>query len=115
MRDDAGVSLIEMVVAVLILSIAVVGLFRVFDANLRNSAGQRDRALALIVAQNRAESIALGLRDLPAVERLADRDWTVETRALTTSGGFSEVSIRVSPASGGPAALLTTYASDIAR
>jgi len=106
---DGGVSMIEMVVAVLVLSIAVVGLFRVFDASLAGSAGQRDRALAMIVAQNRAESIALGLRDPGPDVVLAGRDWTVETRSTATAGGFAQITIRVAPSEGGAGIVLTTY------
>ena len=109
MRRDAGFSLLEMAVAVLILSIAVVGLCRTFDANLRASDAQRDRVLALMVAQNRAESIALGLNDLPPTERYAARDWIVETETTPTQGGFLEISIRVLPSDGGAGARLSTY------
>ena len=112
MRRDAGFSLIEMVVAVLILSIAVVGLFRVYDTNLSNAAGLRDRALALIAAQNQAETIALGMASQPDTVRLAGQDWVIETRSQTTQGGFAEVTIRVTSAAGGPGAVLTTYGTE---
>jgi general secretion pathway protein I len=112
MRRDAGVSLIEMVVAVLILSIAVVALFRVYDESVRSSAGHRDRALALILAQNRAEEIALGQRNLPEKVRLAGRDWLVTTKTVATLGGFAEINIRVTPSEGGAGMVLVTYAAD---
>ena len=111
-RQNAGFSLIEIVVAVLVLSVAVIGLFRVFDTNTQNAAGQRDRALAMIVAQNRAQSIALGVRDLPASVRLGRKDWVVQTSSKATLGGFVEIDIHVSPSSGGSGVLLTTYARD---
>lgn len=111
MRRDAGLSLIELAVAVLVLSIAVVGLFRVFDAALFNAASQRDRVLALMVAQNRAEEIALGFREGPSELRLAGRDWTIESQSRATQGGFVEVTLLVTPVDGGAGAMLTTYAS----
>jgi general secretion pathway protein I len=109
MRRDAGISLVELIVAVLVLSIAVIGLFRVFDATARNTAGLRDRALALIVAENRAAELQLGQTDLPDQLPLAGALWQVSIRQTTTSGGFAETHITVTPAQGGPAAHLITY------
>ena len=111
---DAGLSLVELMVAVLILSIAVVGLMRSLDRGARLAAETRDRALAGIVARNRAELLALdgaGVA-LPGRVRLAGREWRVEEARRATAGGFVEVTIRTAPADGaGPGVSLVTYAA----
>ena len=107
-RSDRGISLIEMVVAVLVLSIAVVGLFRVMDQATRTTAANRDRQLAGIVARNMAASLRLGA-ELPEQTRLGGQIWSVTHQAESTSGGSEAVTIRVAPTGGGPAAVLTTY------
>ena len=111
---DAGLSLVELMVAVLILSIAVVGLMRSLERGARLAAETRDRALAGIVARNRAELLALdgaGVA-LPDRVRLAGREWRVEEARRVTAGGFVEVTIRTAPADGaGPGVSLVTYAA----
>lgn len=108
---DAGVSLIELLVAVLVLSIAVVGLFRVFGAGAEAAGSESERLLAGIVARNRAEEIALGLTDLPGRVGMAGRDWIIESATERTSGGFQEIALTVRPADGGAGATLVTYSS----
>ena len=107
-RDD-GLSLVELLVALLVLSIAVIGLFRVMNQATLAGAADRDRSLARIVAQNRAAELALGLDDLPAQEMLAGRAWEVSVTQAATGGGFSETTVAVRPAGGGSGAQLLTY------
>lgn len=107
---DAGVSLIELLVAVLVLSIAVVGLFRVFGAGASAAGSEVERHLASIIARNRAEEVALGLQDLPETVSMAGREWAVETETQVTSGGFDAVQLTVRPSAGGPAVRIVTYA-----
>ncbi len=103
-----GVSLVELVVAVLILSIAVIGLFRVFDQAAASVASNRDRQIAGLVARNVAEGIRLGI-EIPVRTRFGGQEWQIEAAPRRTSGGFDELIIRVAPAAGGPGAVLTTY------
>lgn len=107
---DAGLSLVELIVAVAILSIATVGLFRVIDQASRATAGNRDRMLAALVARNRAEEIELGATGLSDAVTLAGRRWRVTTEAKATEGGFAEIVIRVVPDEGGAGATLVAYA-----
>lgn len=106
-----GFSLVELMVAVLVLSIAVVGLFRVFGSSAGQSGTEASRQLALIVAQNRAEEIALGIPALPDRVELAGRDWIVTEERSMTSGGFERIELAVSPAGGGSSIRLVTFAS----
>lgn len=107
--EEAGVSLLELLVAVALLSIAVVGLFRVFDAGVSGAAGDRDRLLSGLIARNRAEELALGMRGLPGRVTLTGRQWLIETDTRRTSGGFDEVVLIVRPAEGGAGSRLVTY------
>ena len=106
---DAGLSLVELMVAVVILSIAVIGLFHVFDQAALAAGSDRDRLLAGLIARNRAEELQLGLPDLPAAVRLAGRDWDISTRAESTVGGFEQIEITVRPRPASAGARLVTY------
>ena len=108
-RGQDGVSLVEMVVAVLILSIAVVGLFRVFDQASLSIGANRERLVAGMITRNIAEDISLGTETLPQSVRMAGADWQVVTETRVTTAGFEEITIRVRPASGGAGAVLLTY------
>lgn len=108
-RGEAGVSLIEVAVAVLILSIALIGTFRVLDQGTRQAAGERDRLLGLMVAQNLAAEWRLGERGLPETVDLGGRQWTVRAEVSETAAGFDQVAIAVSPVAKGPAVRLLTY------
>lgn len=111
-QDQAGVSLVELLVAVLVLSIAVVGLLSVYTQSATSAGADRDRVVADLVARNRAEEMTLGSIGLPGRVTMAGRDWVVSTDRRTTSGGFSEVTIRVTPADGGAGSTLVTYLAE---
>jgi len=76
--DQEGFSLIEALVALLVLAIAAAGLVRAAEAHVDSIRGLERRAAAQLVAQNRLAELALP--DAPAgpaqVEMLGDR-WTV--------------------------------------
>lgn len=107
--QQAGLSLLEVMVAVVVLSIAVVGLYRVFDQSALSVASDRDRLLAGLVAHNRAEELQLGLQNLSRSATMADREWQVESRVRATVGGFEEIEIVVQPETGSAGARLVTY------
>lgn len=108
-NQQDGVSLIEMIVAVLILSIAVVGLFGVFDQAASSVAANRDRLLAGLVARNAAEEIQLGLTFPTEQVQMAGQIWQVSSEIRRTSGGFEEVTISVTSQSGRAGAAIVTY------
>ena len=107
-RIERGFSLVEVLVAIAILSIATLGLFTVFDQSGKALAGSRDRLLAEVIARNRAEELRLGLRGLPESVTAAGQVFAIETDRRATSGGFEEQRVRV-VAPGGAAAVLTVY------
>lgn len=101
LRDDHGVSLLEVVIAIAVLSIALVGLFQVLNQSLRDAGSQNDRLLALLVARNQAEELQAGLRSLPDTVILGGRTWLVERQGRAVDNGLSEVAITARPRRGG--------------
>lgn len=108
----SGFSLMEVVVAVLVLSIATIGLFRVFDQSVLAASANRDRLLAQLVARNRLEQLQIGETEFPDRVEFAGRDWLVDMPEKQTSGPFREVRIIVRPATGDGGASLVTYQPD---
>ena len=110
---DAGISLIEMVVAVLVLSIGVIAGFQSLGQSQRGIGGEVPRLLAQNVALNRAEELQLlgaaAGGALPGEVLTGGIAWTVETETAATEGGYVEARIRVS-APGQPGAVYVVYA-----
>ncbi|WP_417525321.1 prepilin-type N-terminal cleavage/methylation domain-containing protein [Marinovum sp.] len=95
---DHGLTLIEVAVAVLILSIGTVAALGAFDAARVQIGGAPERLFAQQVALNRtAEFRALGAqagRALPEVVSFAGRDWRLEVSETATLGGYTELRVR---------------------
>ena len=111
-RADAGVSLIEILIAVLILSIGVIASFQSLGQARIAIGGELPRLLARTAALNRAEELQLiganAGRALPGVVRVGPYDWTLEVDEAPTQGGFVEATIRAT-ATGEPGAVFVTY------
>lgn len=111
-RRDRGLSLLELVVAILVLSVAVLGSFRALDASGRQIGQEETRLLAGIVAANRAETLRLaqtvGHEALPDRVRMGRQWFAVTVRRETTAGGLIEARITVR-AESGPGAVLVAY------
>jgi len=105
-------TLVELVVAISILSIASIAAWRSFDQTGREIRGQLERGLAHQVAMNHAAELrAAGLlqgRELPDQVRMGHQDWTVATTEAPTRGNLVAVTILVS-ASGSAGAQLVTF------
>ena len=103
-----GLSLIELAVAIVILSIGTLAVIRATDQGTRALAGAAPRALAALVAENRAEELrAFGTAAaLPDRVTMGGRDFVIETARAATAGGLIEARITVQGADGGPGALL---------
>ncbi len=108
---DTGLSLVELMVAVVVLSIAVIGLFRVFDQGALAAGSDRDRLLAGLIARNRAEELQLGMTDLPDTALLAGRVWDISIHTEATTGGFARSEIIVQPRTDTAGARLVTFLS----
>ncbi|PIE15618.1 MAG: hypothetical protein CSA68_06240 [Rhodobacterales bacterium] len=109
---DRGITLLELVIAILVLSIGTVSAFRVIDHAQRNIGGETARLFAYQVAQNRAEMLRLtgakNGRSLPKQVTYGPYDWQVDSSEARTAIGLIEIGIKVhSP--GQPGAFLVTY------
>lgn len=112
LRHPRGMTLVELIVAISILSITSIAAWRGFDQTGREMRGHLERGLAHQVAMNHASELrANGLqqgRDLPDQVRMGHRDWTITTTEDRTRGDLVAVTISVStPGSAG--AQLVTY------
>jgi len=111
--NDRGISLIEMVVAVLVLSIGVIAGFRTLGQAQVVIGGEMPRLLAQNVALNRAEELQIlggsAGNGLPRQVRMGGIDWTVDVTQAATEGGFAEATIRVT-APDQPGAVYVVYA-----
>ena len=107
-----GITLIEVMIAILVLSIGTVAAFRVFDASRHQIAATPQRLFAEQVAMNRAaEYRALGMasaRALPERVEFAGQDWALDIAEDQTSAGYVELRIRAY-APDGAGALLVTF------
>jgi general secretion pathway protein I len=106
---DAGLSLVELAVAILILSIATIASFRVLDQGARQASSERDRVLAETVALNRAAELRLGETGLPDLVTLAGRTWVVATTGAAAEAGLVEMDIAVTAQGGGAGARIVTF------
>ncbi len=112
-RSDRGITLLELMIAILVLSIGTLATFRTLDQSRREIGGEIQRNLAQSVAANRAQEIRIfGLAralNLPTTVRQGPFDWTIETERKRTDSGLFEVTLLVrSP--DGPGARLVLYA-----
>lgn len=111
-RAARGLTLLELAVAVLILSIGVIAAMRASDQARGVIGGADDRLLAGIVARNRLEELRLyggAGPALPAEVTQAGRVFRVETRLRATAGGLIEAAVTARPAQGGAGARRLGY------
>ena len=113
---ETGFTLIEMLVALAIFSLAALALLRLGGATATNSARLQEQAIAQLVARNIAvETLtdpvppAFGVLIGEAVN--AGRRWTwVRTTARSPEARIQQIEIRVTGAAGGPGrARLTVF------
>ncbi|KPQ07439.1 MAG: prepilin-type N-terminal cleavage/methylation domain [Rhodobacteraceae bacterium HLUCCA12] len=98
-RPDRGMTLIEIVIAIAILSIGLIAALRSYDQAHRSIGGQIDRVLARQVALNRAAELRLlgrdGARALPSDLRLGPHRWQITMDEAQTRAGLIRISIGV--------------------
>lgn len=111
-RAGGGFSLVELVVAILVLAIGTVTALRAFEAAGRDSAGLSARLLAFEVAASRADEIRLlGIAEagvLPEEVAMGRHRFRIALTRKPTLGGLVETEIAVT-ASDGPGARLVAY------
>jgi general secretion pathway protein I len=98
-QKEAGFTLIEVLVALLIFSIAIIGLTRAGTESVRAVSVLQDKAYAGIVADNqiiraRIRPLKLGVETGEESVRGKDYDWRIET-SETESDGFYRVIVSV--------------------
>lgn len=111
-RRDRGVSLLELVVAIAVLGIGTLAALRALDRTTAQIGAGTPRLLAMIVARNRAEELALvgaaAGRSLPATVRMGHHDWRIAVAETATAAGLVEATVAVT-ADGQPGATLVAY------
>ena len=111
-KTDQGITLIELLVAIFVLSLASVAALRSINQSTQVIGQEEARFVAHLVAVNRAEEVRfLGLdaaRGLPASVEMAQRSWDIEMREASAQVGFVELRLVVSSRDG-PGAVLVTY------
>lgn len=112
---NAGFTLVELLVALMVFSLAALALLRLEGATLASTGTLRDRALGQIVARNIAVEalsdpvpLAFGQSEGEAVN--AGRTWRW-SRAVSAAPdlGLTQIAISVTDAAGEPAGSLTVY------
>lgn len=92
-----GVSLLEVVIAVFVLSIGTIAALRSVEHASRTLGGEAARVMALQVALNRAEEYRLlGARAASSLDRrvaYGPFQWDLEISEETTRAGFTEATI----------------------
>lgn len=102
-RADSGFSLIEMLVALAVFSLAVLALLNLSGQNARSAVLVEEQVLAGVVADNlAAESLLLSPAELGAigdgVESAGGQNWRWRrTFAPTTEAGLVRIDIQVMP------------------
>ena len=112
-QKDIGFSLIELMIAVIVLSVGTLAVMRTLDQSRLEIGGAPARFLAQSVAVNRAEElrvmgVALG-RSLPETVTQGPYVWTITTTTKETESGLIEVTLQVH-SEGQPGAVFTSYA-----
>lgn len=107
-----GMTLVELVLAITILSIGMIAAWRSYEQAQRGIGGQVPRVLAQQVALNRAAELRLtGLpagRALPGEVRMGQIVWQVSLSEAQTRAGAVQTEITVT-APGQPGARLTSF------
>lgn len=107
---ERGLTLIELAVAILILSLGAIAATRAGDQAQESLAGMKARVLARVVAQNRAEELRLmgTIAPLPDQVEMGGMVFSLDVSTTTTPSGLIEAGITArSPL--GPGTRLVTY------
>lgn len=112
LRNSRGLTLLELVVAVLVLAIGSLAALQAVDQSRRAIGGAMPRMLAQLVAQNRAEALRLagvpsGL-SLPGQVQMGPYQYQVTVTTKITASGIIEAEIRAQ-SNAGPGAVLITF------
>jgi len=106
-RTQNGFTLVEVLVALAVLTIALAAVMRALSQSIDTSASLRDRTIAMWVAQNRLTT-HLVERDFPAMDttegdaEMAGREWRWREQVMAAPGepDMRQIHIEVRAASG---------------
>lgn len=107
-----GLTLVELAVAILVLSLGTLAALRTIDQSRHVIGGEETRLLAEQVALNRIEDIRLygASARLPGTEAMGHHQFDVDTETRATAGGLLEVTVTVRSEQG-PGARFVSYVS----
>ena len=112
LTKDDGITLIELAVAVLILSLGTIAALRATDQSRIAIGGTEDRVLAQLVARNRAEQLQLAGANstgtFPATVTMGGQNFVLTTMTKQTAAGLTEATI-IAQSQRGPGATLVVY------
>lgn len=94
-KSDAGLTLVELAVAVLVLSIGSIAALRALDQSRIAIGGAQDRSFAQLIARNRAEELHLlgSHASLPAAVTMGGQEFNITTTHKTTAAGLTETTV----------------------
>lgn len=111
-----GLTLLELVVAVMVLSLGSLAALRATDQSRVSIGGMQTRVLAQIVARNRVQELqlygALAAGSLPTQVEMGGRSFEVNVATQSTAGGLVEAVITVRGADG-PGAYMVAYVTPL--
>jgi general secretion pathway protein I len=96
--DEQGFTLIEALVALLILGVAAAGLVRAVESHIDSIARLEQRAAAVWVAENRLTELTLAEPDPPSTVDMLGRRWQVRSVTRTSPDpDLSRIDVSVGP------------------
>lgn len=105
-RRESGFSLVEALVALVVLSVSAGTLLASLENHTSNIGAIEDRFTALWIAENRLVEMRLGIGDLSSVEWATGKSWWVSTDSRATSDpDLLRVDISVGPGADSDAVL----------
>lgn len=113
-RGDRGLTLLELVVAVMVLAIGSIAALQTMNRARASIGGGAERVLATLAADNRVQELRLvgDTQTLPATVELGARSFSIRTDLQATAGGLLRGEVRaVVP--GGAGALRITYVAPV--
>jgi len=95
LKGPKGLTLVELAVAILVLSIFTLATMRSFDSVTKAATGLDARVLGRIALQNRAEELKLfgPNANLPAEVTIANQSIRLDTQKASTAGGLIETTL----------------------
>lgn len=98
-RATLGLTLLELIIAVMVLAMGSVAALRATDQSRVAIGGMPSRMVAQIVARNRVQELqlygALGARSLPSEVEMAGRRFQISVRTAATTSRLTEAAITV--------------------